>query len=72
LLSHGLLSQTVLFISISQGLLAFFALASADFCDLSAVALAAVAASNAFREALSLASSDAMRALAAARASTFQ
>jgi hypothetical protein len=34
--------------------------------------LAAVKASKAFREALSSASSDAMRALAAARASTFQ
>jgi hypothetical protein len=43
---------------------AFFALASADFCDFSALALAAVATSKAFREALSSASSDAMRALA--------
>jgi hypothetical protein len=39
---------------------------------LSAVALAAVAASKAFHDALSSASSDAMQALAAARASTFQ
>jgi hypothetical protein len=33
------------FLSISQGLFRFLALASADFCDLSTVALAAVAAS---------------------------
>jgi hypothetical protein len=51
---------------------AFFALASADFCDFSALALAAVATSKAFREALSLASSDTMRALADARASVVQ
>jgi hypothetical protein len=51
---------------------AFFALASADLCDFSALALAAVATSKAFREALSSASSDAMRALADARASAFQ
>jgi hypothetical protein len=48
---------------------AFFALASADLVDFSALTLAAVAASKAFREALSLASSDEMRALAVARAS---
>jgi hypothetical protein len=48
---------------------AFFALASADLCDFSALALAAVATSKAFREALSSASSHAMRALAEARAS---
>jgi hypothetical protein len=51
---------------------AFFALASADFCDFSALALAAVVISKAFREALSSASSDAMRALADARASAVQ
>jgi hypothetical protein len=51
---------------------AFFALASADFCDFSALALAAVATSKAFREALSSASSDAMRALVDARASAVQ
>jgi hypothetical protein len=50
----------------------FFALASADFCDFSALDLAAVAISKAFHEALSLASSDAMRALADARASAVQ
>jgi hypothetical protein len=50
----------------------FFALASADFCDFSALALAAVATSYAFREALSSASSDAMRALADARAAAVQ
>jgi hypothetical protein len=39
---------------------AFFALASADLCDFSALALAAVAIAKAFCEALSLASSDEM------------
>jgi hypothetical protein len=51
---------------------AFFALASADLVDFSALTLAAVAASKAFREALSSASSDEMRALAVARASAVQ
>jgi hypothetical protein len=51
---------------------AFFALASAALCDFSAFALAAVATSKPFREALSSASSDAMRALADARASPVQ
>jgi hypothetical protein len=51
---------------------AFFTLASADLCEFSALALAAVATSKAFCEALSLASSDAMRALADARASAVQ
>jgi hypothetical protein len=37
---------------------AFFALASADLCDFSAFALAAVATSKALREALSSVSSD--------------
>jgi hypothetical protein len=48
---------------------AFFSLANADLVDFSALALAAVAASKAFLEASSSASSDEMRALAAARAS---
>jgi hypothetical protein len=48
---------------------AFFAFASADLVDFSALALAAVAASKAFLEALSSASSDEMRALAVSRAS---
>jgi hypothetical protein len=48
---------------------AFFALASADLCDFSAFALAAVTTSKALCEALSSASSDAMRALADAKAS---
>jgi hypothetical protein len=39
---------------------AFFALASADLCDFSVFALAAIATSKALRKALSLASSDAM------------
>jgi hypothetical protein len=51
---------------------AFFALASADLCDFSTLALVAVATSKAFREALSLASSDAMQALADARAPAVQ
>jgi hypothetical protein len=51
---------------------AFFALASADLCDFLAFALAAVATSKALREALSSASSDAMRALADAKASAVQ
>jgi hypothetical protein len=51
---------------------AFFALASVDLCDFSAFALAAVATSKALCEALSSASSDAMRALANARASAVQ
>jgi hypothetical protein len=48
---------------------AFLALASADLVDFSALALAAVAASKAFLEVSSSASSDEMRALAIARAS---
>jgi hypothetical protein len=48
---------------------AFFALANADLVNFSALTLAAVAASKAFREASSSASSDEMRALAVARAS---
>jgi hypothetical protein len=48
---------------------AFFALASADFIDFSALTLAAVVASKAFLESSSSASSDEMRALAVARAS---
>jgi hypothetical protein len=51
---------------------AFFALASADLVDFSALTLAAVATSKAFREALSSASSDEMRALAVAKASVVQ
>jgi hypothetical protein len=47
---------------------AFFALASADLFDFSALTLAAVAASKAFREMLSSASSEEMRALAVAKA----
>jgi hypothetical protein len=51
---------------------AFFTLASTDLVDFSAPTLAAVAASKAFREASSSASSDEMRALAVARASAVQ
>jgi hypothetical protein len=67
-----LLSLEMLFVSISQSFSALFALASADLCDFSALALVAVATSKAFHEALSSASSDAMRALADARASAVQ
>jgi hypothetical protein len=48
---------------------AFFALASADLLDFSALTLAVVAVSKAFLVASSSASSDEMRALAVARAS---
>jgi hypothetical protein len=51
---------------------AFFALASADFTDFSALTLAVVVASKAFLEASSSASSDEMRALAVAKASAIQ
>jgi hypothetical protein len=51
---------------------AFFALASADLVNFSALTLAAVATSKAFQEALSSTSSDEMRALAVAKASAVQ
>jgi hypothetical protein len=51
---------------------AFFALANADLEDFSALVLAAVAASNAFLEALSSASKDEMRALATTKSSAAQ
>jgi hypothetical protein len=51
---------------------AFFALANANLVDFSAVVLAVVAASQAFLEALSSASRDKMRALAATKASVVQ
>jgi hypothetical protein len=51
---------------------AFFALANADLVAFSAVVLVAVAASQAFLEALSSASRDKMRALAASKASIVQ
>jgi hypothetical protein len=51
---------------------AFFALANADLVDFSAVVFAAVTASQAFLEASSSASSDEMRALAAAKSSAVQ
>jgi hypothetical protein len=50
----------------------FFALASADLVDFSALTLAVVAASKAFLEASSSASNDEMRALAVAKASAVQ
>jgi hypothetical protein len=50
----------------------FFTLASADLVAFSAVALAAVATSQAFLEASSSASRDEMRALAIAKASAVQ
>jgi hypothetical protein len=70
--SHDLLPLDVLLISVRKGLLAFFALTNADLVDFSAVVLAAVAASQAFLEALSSASRDEMQALAAAKASAVQ
>jgi hypothetical protein len=51
---------------------AFFALVNADLFDFSALTLAAVAASKAFRATLSSASSEEMRALAIAKASARQ
>jgi hypothetical protein len=62
----------VLLVSIRKGLFCFFALASADLVDFSALTLAVVAASKAFLEASSSASSDEMRALAIAKASAVQ
>jgi hypothetical protein len=56
----------------AKAFLVFFTLASAALVDFSALTLAAVAASKAFLEALSSASSDEMRALAVARASAVQ
>jgi hypothetical protein len=55
-----------------RALSAFFALANADLVDFLVVVLAAVAASQAFLEALSSASRDEMRALAAAKAFAVQ
>jgi hypothetical protein len=59
-------------LALAKAFSAFFALATAVLCSFSAFALAAVAESNAFCEALSSASSDKMRALADARASAVQ
>jgi hypothetical protein len=70
--SYGLLPLDVLLISVRKGLSAFFALANTDLVDFSTVVLAAVAASQAFLEASSLASKDEMRALAAIKASAAQ
>jgi hypothetical protein len=61
----------VLLVSISQVLFCFFAFANANLADFSALTLVAVAASKAILEALSSASSDEMRALAAFRAPEF-
>jgi hypothetical protein len=71
-ISHGLFSLDVLLIHVRKGFLCFFALASADLVDFSAWTLAVVVASKAFREALSSASNDEMRALAVAKASAIQ
>jgi hypothetical protein len=51
---------------------AFFALASVDLVDFSIVVLVVVAASQAFLEALSLASRNEMQALATSKASVVQ
>jgi hypothetical protein len=58
----------VLLLAVPRSFSAFFALANADLEDFPALTLAAVAASKVVLEALSSASSDAMRALAAFRA----
>jgi hypothetical protein len=73
LFSYGLLPLDALLISVRKGFLRFFfALANADLVDFSALVLAAVAASQAFLEASSLASRDEMRALAATKSSAAQ
>jgi hypothetical protein len=71
-LHYGLLSLSVLPVGMGQSFFSLFALPSADFCDFSALALAAAATSYAFCEALSSASNDAIRALAVARAATVE
>jgi hypothetical protein len=60
------------FLASERAFSAFFALANADLVAFSAVVLAAVATSQAFLEASSLASKEEMRALAASKASTVQ
>jgi hypothetical protein len=57
------------FLASTKAFSAFFALVNADLFDFSALTLAAVAASKAFRATLSSASSEEMRALAVAKAS---
>jgi hypothetical protein len=71
-ISHGLFPLKALLFASERAFSAFFALASADLVDVSTLALAAVAASKAFLEASSSASSDEMRALAIAKASIIQ
>jgi hypothetical protein len=71
-LSHGLLPLEVLLFNISQAFSAFFALINADLFDFSALTLAAVAASKAFRATLSSVSSEEMHALAVTKASARQ
>jgi hypothetical protein len=56
----------------AKAFLAFFALLSADFYDLSALALPAAAISYALCEALSSASNDAIWALAVGRVATVE
>jgi hypothetical protein len=58
-------------LALARSFSAFFALGNADLADFSALTLAVVAASKAVLEALSSASSDEMRALAAFRAPEF-
>jgi hypothetical protein len=58
-------------LALARSFSAFYALANADLADFSALTLAAVAASKAILEALSSASSNATRALAAFRAPEF-
>jgi hypothetical protein len=71
--SYGLLPLNTIPISIGECLFRFFfALATVDLVDFSAAVLAAAATSQAFLEALSSASRDDMRALAADKASVAQ
>jgi hypothetical protein len=58
-------------LALARSFSAFFALANANLADFSTLTLAAVAASKAVLEALSSASSDETRALAAFRAPEF-
>jgi hypothetical protein len=60
------------FLASAKAFSAFFALVNADLFDFSALTLAAVAASKAFRATLSSASSEEMHALAIAKASARQ
>jgi hypothetical protein len=70
--NYGLFPLEVPLVSVRKGFSTFFALGNADLVAFSALVLAAVAASQAFLEALSSASREEMRALAASKASVVQ